>query len=99
MSPSTESTFAVTQLVDKADRRTAWECLEHLLEAVPYHIHTILTDKGIRFGEQPRNRNTPCSRQMRFDMICEANGIGHLIKPDHPRTNGQRKPAAFSPML
>ena len=28
------SKFAVTQLVDKADRRTAWEFLEHLLTAV-----------------------------------------------------------------
>jgi len=41
------SKFAVTQLVDKADRRTAWEFLEHLLKAVPYRIHTILTDNGI----------------------------------------------------
>ncbi len=38
------SKFAVTQLVEKADRRTAWEFLEHLLEAVPYRIHTLLTD-------------------------------------------------------
>jgi len=56
------SKFAVTQLVDKADRRTAWEFLEHLLKAVPYRIHTILTDNpvlsevegGIQFAEQPR---------------------------------------------
>lgn len=34
------SMFAVTQLVDKADRRTAWEYLEHLLKTVPYsHPH------------------------------------------------------------
>jgi transposase InsO family protein len=27
---------------------------------------------------------------MRFDMICEANGIEHrLTKPNHPWTNGQ----------
>lgn len=27
---------------------------------------------------------------MRFDMICEANGIEHLLtKPNHPWTNGQ----------
>jgi len=27
---------------------------------------------------------------MRFDMICEANGIEHrLTNPDHPWTNGQ----------
>jgi transposase-like protein len=84
------SKFAVTQLVDKADRRTAWEFLEHLLKAVPYRIHTILTDNGIQFAEQPRNRNTAWSRQMRFDMICDANGIEHrLTKPNHPWTNGQ----------
>ena len=40
------SKFAVTQLVDKADRRTAWEFLELLLDAVPYRIHTILTDSN-----------------------------------------------------
>ncbi|MEG3092180.1 integrase core domain-containing protein [Sphingomonas sp. PB1R3] len=71
-------------------RRTAWEFLEHLLKAVPYRIHTILTDNGIQFAEQPRNRNTAWSRQMRFDMICEANDIEHrLTKPNHPWTNGQ----------
>ena len=84
------SKFAVVQLVEKANRKTAWEFLEHLLKVVPYRIHTILTDNGIQFAEQPRNRNTPYSRQMRFDMICEVNGIEHrLTKPNHPCTNGQ----------
>ena len=101
------SKFAVTQLVDKADRRTAWEFLEHLLKAVPYRIHTILTDTdrdglirginpkgGIQFADQPRNRNTAWSRQMRFEMICEANDIEHrLTKPNHPWTNGQSLPS------
>ncbi len=84
------SKFAVAQLVEKADRKTAWEFLELLLDTVPYRIHTILTDNGIQFAEQPRNRNTIISRPMRFDMICEANGIEHrLTKPNHPWTNGQ----------
>ena len=40
---------------------------------------------GIQFAEQPRNRNTILSRPMRFDMICDANGIEHrLTKPNHP---------------
>ncbi|AFW00166.1 transposase [Gluconobacter oxydans H24] len=52
------SKFAVTQLVGKADRKTAWEFLEHLLSIIPYRIHTILTDNGIHFADQPRNRNT-----------------------------------------
>lgn len=43
------SKFAVTQLVDKAGRRTALELLEYLPKAVPYRIHTILTDNGIHF--------------------------------------------------
>ena len=53
------SKFAVVQLVDKANRKTAWEFLEAVLEAVPYKIHTILTDNGIQFCEQQRNRNRP----------------------------------------
>ena len=43
------SKFAVAQLVEKSNRKTAWEFLEAVLEAVPYKIHTILTDNGIQF--------------------------------------------------
>ncbi|MBL3561252.1 hypothetical protein [Rhodovulum sulfidophilum] len=39
--------FALTQLFEKADRNTAREALEHLLEVVPYRIRTILTDRAI----------------------------------------------------
>ena len=38
------SKFAVAQLVDKANRKTGWEFLELLLDAVPYRIRTILTE-------------------------------------------------------
>ena len=38
------SKFAVAQLLDKANRKTAWGFLEAVLEAVPYKSHTILTD-------------------------------------------------------
>ena len=82
--------FAVTQPVDKADRRTAWEFPERLLEAVPCRVCTVLTDNGIQCADRPCNRNAAFSRQMRFDMICEANDIEHrLTKPDRPWTNGQ----------
>ena len=82
------SKFAVTQLVDKTARKTAWEFHEHLLKAFRYRIHTILFDNGIQFAEQPRNQNTAYSRQMRFDMYCEAKEIEHrLTKPHHPWTN------------
>lgn len=76
---------AVTQLVDNADWRTAWEFLQHMPEAVPYQVHTLLTDNGIQFAEQPKNRNTLCSRQMRFNMICEGSPLS-AVGPD----NGER---------
>ena len=92
------SKFAVARLYDEATRPTACQFLQELLKVVPYRIHTLLTDRaiegatgpspaarGIQFAEQPRNRNTILSRQSRFDMICEANGIEHrLTKPNHP---------------
>ncbi len=37
---------------------------EHLLAAVPYTIHTILTENGIQFAEQPRNRDSVTFRKM-----------------------------------
>lgn len=46
-------------------------------------IHAINMTYGIQFAEQPRNRNTAYSRPMRFDMICEANGIEHT-RTDSP---------------
>jgi hypothetical protein len=84
------SKFAVAQLIDKANRKAAWKFLETVLEAVTYKIHTIPTDNGIQFCQQPRNRNTPYSRPMRFDMICPANEIEHrLTQPNPPWPNGQ----------
>ena len=53
------SKLAVTQLVDQADKRTAWEFLEHLLKAVPYRIHTILTDNGIQSPSSPATGTPP----------------------------------------
>jgi transposase-like protein len=82
--------FAVAQLVATADRKTAWKFLQHLLEVVPYRVHTMLADNGIQFAVQPQNPNTIYSQPMRFDMICEANGIDHrLTKPNHAWTSGQ----------
>ncbi len=83
------SKFAVAQRVEKANRKTARKFLEHLLEVVPYKIPTNLTDNGIKFAERPGNRSSITCSKMRFDLICEANGIAHrLSKPHHSWTNG-----------
>ena len=57
------SKFAVAQLVEKANRKTAWAFLEHLLKVVPYRIHTILTDNGIQFADQPGTGTQPTQGQ------------------------------------
>jgi transposase InsO family protein len=86
------SKFAFVQLVEQADMRAASSFLEALLQAVPYRIHTVLTDNGIQFADLPRNRQGPTARFRGhpFDRVCRANGIEHrLTKPNHPWTNGQ----------
>jgi Integrase core domain len=86
------SKFAYAELHEKANRRTATSFLKALIKAVPYKIHTVLTDNGIQFTDLPKNRLGPRARWRvhMFDMLCDANGIERrLTKPNHPWTNGQ----------
>ena len=86
------SKYAFVQLHEQADRSTAVIFLEALIAAVPYRLHTILTDNGIQFADLPRNRDgwTAPFQVHRFDQICREHGIEHrLTKPKHRWTNGQ----------
>jgi transposase-like protein len=81
------SKFTFAELFDRATRPTAVEFLRHLIAAVPYKIHTILTDNGIQFANRKTDRY---AFSLLFDRICMAHGIQHrLTKPKHPWTNGQ----------
>lgn len=86
------SKFAFTQLVEKATRVTASAFLVALIEAVPYKIHTVLTDNGIQFRFPPRYTDGPTARYMThmFDMRCREASIEHrFTRINHPWTNGQ----------
>jgi transposase InsO family protein len=86
------SKFAYAELHDRANRQTASDFLKALIKAVPYKIHTVLTDNGIQFCELPKNRQGPTAmwRRHMFDITCARNKIEHrLTKPNHPWTNGQ----------
>lgn len=87
------SKFAFAQLVEKANRKTATEFLDCLIKAVPYRIHTILTDNGIQFVLPPLYRDGASARYgggHMFGMRCVEYGIEHrLTKVGHPWTNGQ----------
>jgi transposase InsO family protein len=95
------SKFAYAELHDKATRRTAANFLHSLVEAVPYKIHTILTDNGIQFADPTNFRKSVMEKPVvenphgiylihAFDYACEKHGIEHrCTKPRHPWTNGQ----------
>lgn len=95
------SKFAFTQLHEKATTRIAADFLRALIQAVPYTIHTVLTDNGIHFTT-PGNKASAASeiklamqrgerfRAHAFELACAQNDIDHrLTKPKHPWTNGQ----------
>lgn len=86
------SKFVFVQLVKKTGRTSASTFLAALVEAVPYKIHTVLTDNGIQFTFPPRYASGPTATYIThmFGMRCQENGIDHrLTKIKHPWTNGQ----------
>jgi len=86
------SKLVFARLETKATRMIACQFLRDLIEAFPYHLHTVLTDNGVQFCHPPRYRDEPTARFAGhlFDRICAEHGIEHrLTKPNHPWTNGQ----------
>lgn len=81
------SKFAFVRLVEKAGKMAAAQFLRDLITALPYRIHTILTDNGIQFT----NRSCDIHAGVHiFDRVCGENDIEHrLTRINHPWTNGQ----------
>jgi transposase InsO family protein len=81
------SKFAFAELHERATRENATEFLRRVIEAVPYKIHTVLTDNGIQFTNQKRQKY---AFHHAFDRVCDEHEIEHrLTKLNHPWTNGQ----------
>jgi transposase-like protein len=81
------SKFAYAELHPRATRMIAKDFLNNLTQAVPYKIHTVLTDNGIQFAKR---EGTEAYWAIPFDRLCDALGIEHrLTKVNHPWTNGQ----------
>jgi transposase-like protein len=86
------SKFAYVELHPAVTMLAGAAFLRSVIAAFPYRLHTILTDNGIPFTDQPRNRLGPTAqyRLHVFDRLCREHGIEHrLTKPYHPWTNGQ----------
>jgi transposase InsO family protein len=95
------SKFAFVELHEKATTAIAADFLRNLLKAVPYKVHTVLTDNGIHFTT-PGSPGSAVSeiklalergelfRAHAFELACARADIDHrLTKPKHPWTNGQ----------
>ena len=81
------SKFAYAELHPRATKLIAAQFLRNLIEAVPYKLHTLLTDNGIQFTNRQQDRLAGIHS---FDRVCREHNLGHrLTKPNHPWTNGQ----------
>jgi transposase InsO family protein len=89
------SKFAFARLVESAGKREAAPFLRELIAAVPYQLHTVLTDNGVQFT--PRKQDVWDGRHI-FDRVCDEHGIEHrLTKVNHPWTKSEiRSGTAFS---
>jgi len=87
------SKFTFVELHEKATRRIAADFLRHLAAAVPYRIHTVLTDNGTHFTDPTGDGWTP-EQIKKLPFLCHAFeaacadldlDIEHrLTKPRHP---------------
>jgi Integrase core domain len=81
------SKFAYAELHAEAHKTIAAQFLRNLIAAVPYKIHTVLTDNGIQFTNRKHDQY---AFQHIFARVCQECGIDHrLTKTNHPWTNGQ----------
>jgi transposase len=92
------SKFAFVEMHEKVARRTAGDFLRRLIAAVPYRVHTVLTDNGTHFTT-PGNTSSAAPDikaaleagelvwAHAFEYACAQNDIDHrLTKPKHPWT-------------
>jgi hypothetical protein len=94
------SKFAFAQLHERATRRVAADFLRALAVALPYAVHTVLTDRGFQFFDStplsaadaalPPDYEPAGWRVHAFEYACEQLDIEHRVtQPYHPWTNGQ----------
>lgn len=78
---------AYAELHLRQTKRIAADFLRNLIAAVPYKIHTILTDNGIQFTNR---KSDQWAWTHILDRVCHENETEHrLTKVKHPWTNGQ----------
>lgn len=80
------SKVAFARLEESATAHTTAAFLSALIEAVPYQIHTVVTDNSNEFCDLSSRRNGPTARLRvhGFDRVCLENGIEHELTVPNP---------------
>src|ERR671938_183945 len=90
------SKFAFVELHERVPQRVAGDFLQRLIAAVPYRVHTMLTDNGTHFTTPGNTASAaPLIKQAMergelfrahaFEYACARNDVEHrLTKPRHP---------------
>lgn len=93
------SKFAYVELHQRATKMIAAEFVRHLIAAVPYAIHIVLTDNGIQFKNREQDRTAMEHIFGRLGLsfgrqlgVLEGMGIKVSIRIDKP---AWRKPYVF----
>src|SRR5918993_442034 len=83
-----EPKFAYVEPRDTAEMATGAAFMRGVVAALPYRIHTVLTDNGVASTNRASTRWDTMVHP--FDRVCREHGIEHrLTKPYHPWTDGQ----------
>ncbi|MCZ0736813.1 IS481 family transposase [Phreatobacter sp. AB_2022a] len=83
------SKLVFARIYRKATKLVAAGFLKALVRAVPYKVHTVLTDNGVQFVQHDKRAEGGFLAHV-FGRACAENSIAHrLTKPYHPWTNGQ----------
>ncbi len=78
--------MAFAELPPRATKKLVADFLRRVLAALPYQVHTVLTDNGPPFGNMPHQ---VWAWRRIFGRVCGEHGSEHrLTKPAHPWTNG-----------
>lgn len=83
------SKLVFARIYRKATKLVAAGFLKALVRAIPYKVHTVLTDNGVQFVQHDKRAEGGFVAHV-FGRACAENSIEHrLTKPYHPWTNGQ----------
>ena len=105
------SKFAVVELHEKVTQRIAGDFLRRLIAAVPYKVHTVLTDNGTHFTT-PGNKASAVPlikaaiargelfRAHGFELACARLDVEHrLTKPRHLWTTDEVEQPLSAPIV